>query len=240
MDQRTVDISPDGLKYTFPEGAAPPGADSFALAAFAAEAVGSRAGRVCDLGAGAGLISLLLVKRCPGIFADGVERDGGAAETFEKNAAQLPGAKLWAIRGDIRDIEELLPRGAYDFTVSNPPYFPRGGGRVSARSGSARHALCCDIRDVCRAAGYLLKERGRFFVCFRPERLCELLDAARKERLEPKRLRFVCHNSSSAPSILLLECVKGARPGLAVLRNLYLYKSNGKPTAESDRIYGYD
>jgi tRNA1(Val) A37 N6-methylase TrmN6 len=160
MEPKTLVLSPDGLKYSYSPGIAPPGADSFALAAFAADFIGGRAGRACDLGAGGGLISILLAKRCSGLVIDGIESDGGAAEAFEKNLAQLPPGRINAVRGDIRNINAYLTRGLYDYAISNPPYFEARSGGVSRQNGNARSELACGIADICSAAGYLLKHGG--------------------------------------------------------------------------------
>lgn len=237
MENKTIPISPHGLLYTYTSHIAPPGADSFALASFAANAIGEKRGRACDLGAGGGLLSLLLAERCPGICVDGVEADTQAAVIFTQNAARLGEERVRLVYGDINGITGLLTRGAYDYAVSNPPYFKGGSGAVSEKRPAARSGLSLDIEGVCSAAGYLLKNGGRFFASFRPERLLALADAARGAGLEPKILRFVCHSSAHSPFLMLLECVKGARPGLKVIKSLRLFKQNGKPTAESDRIY---
>lgn len=143
------------------------------------------------------------------------------------------------VRGDIRQIKACFEAGAFDFVVSNPPYFEQRTGKVSAQKGNARSDISCALSDICFAGAYLLKNGGKFFICFRPERLCEFLDETRARKIEPKVLRPVCHNADSSPFVLLFECVKGAKPGLNVQKCLYLFTKKGKPTAESDRIYGY-
>jgi tRNA1(Val) A37 N6-methylase TrmN6 len=76
-------------------------------------------------------------------------------------------------------------------------------------------------------------------MCFRPERLCELFDGLRAKKIEPKVIRPVCHNAGCSPFVLLFECVKGAKPGLKMQKSLFLFTKSGRPTAESDRVYGY-
>lgn len=55
----------------------------------------------------------------------------------------------------------------------------------------ARHGLCCSLDDMCAAAAWLLKFGGKFCVCLRPERLCELMCKMNAAGIEPKRLRTV-------------------------------------------------
>jgi tRNA1(Val) A37 N6-methylase TrmN6 len=61
-----------------------------------------------------------------------------------------------------------------------------------------------------------VKNGGRFALVHRPERLCDLFQALRENRLEPKRLQFL-QSGKNPPSAVLVEAYKQARPGLRVL-----------------------
>ena len=193
---------------TVPEGVFPLGGDTLALGDFAT--VRPRE-RVCDLGTGSGALLLLLARRAEGLTLHGVELDERGALAARENLAAngLDGAIL---HGDLRNAP--FEAGAYDLVVSNPPYFPVAAGRSGGR---ARSEEDCTLADVCRAAARLLRFGGRFVLCHRPERLCDLLCALREQKLEPKRLQFVAHDPAARPSAVLVEAVYGGRPGLEVL-----------------------
>ena len=93
------------------------------------------------------------------------------------------------------------------------------------------------MEEVCGAAVWLLRWGGSFCLVHKPERLTDLLYSLRASGLEPKRLRFVCKNSASAPSLLLLEARRGGKPGLAVEPPLLLQKPDSSPAPELDTIY---
>ena len=192
---------------SWPEGVFPLGGDALALGEFAT--VRPR-WRVCDLGTGSGALLLLLARRAEGLSLTGVERDPLAARTARDNLAAngLPGE---LVLGDWR--EAPLPAGAFDLVVSNPPYFPPDSGRGN---DPARMELHGGLEELCAAAGRLLKNGGRFALCHRPERLCDVLCTLRAHGLEPKRLKLVAHSPAHPPALLLVEAVKGGRPGLVV------------------------
>ena len=192
---------------TWPEGVFPLGGDALALGEFASVKPGWR---VCDLGTGSGVLLLLLARREPELTLTGVERDPASARTARDNLERnrLPGRIL---TGDWR--EPLLPAGAFDLVIANPPYFPPGSGKGR---DPARTELHGGLDELCAAAGRLLRNGGRFALCHRPERLCDVLCALRAGRLEPKRLRLIAHSPAHPPSLVLVEAVKGARPGLTV------------------------
>ena len=192
---------------TWPDGVFPLGADTLALGGFAPV---RRGWRVCDLGTGSGAMLLLLARRAEGLTLYGVEQDPLAAGTARDNLA-ANGLAGEIVTADLR--QSGLPAGAFDLVVCNPPYFAPGSG---GDGGQARMGHC-PPEQLCAAAGRLLKNGGRFALCFRPERLCDLLCALRGAGLEPKRLKLLCHSPAHPPYGALVEAVKGARPGLSIL-----------------------
>ena len=101
----------------------------------------------------------------------------------------------------------------------------------------ARSEAGCTIWDVCRRAARLLRWGGVFAAVYRPDRLCDLLEAMRTQDLEPKRLRLVQHTASSAPSLVLAEGRRGGKPGLTVDPPLILHREDGGDTEELEEIY---
>lgn len=193
---------------TQPDGVFPLGTDTLALGAFATVRHGWQ---VCDLGCGSGALMLLLAGRQAGLTLTGVELDPASARAAEKNLSQndLVGRVLCH---DLRTAP--LPAGQFDLVISNPPYFPVGGGKSG---GSARCEENCTLDELCAAAARLTKNGGRFALCHRPERLCDVMCALRGHGLEPKRLKLLSHSPGHAPSTVLIEAVRQGRPGLEVL-----------------------
>lgn len=214
----------------------PPGTDSFLLSAFPRLRAGER---VCDLGAGAGLLGLLLLRRQPSLRVTGVELDDAACALLRYNALQNGLEEhLCCLPGDLRQ-QALLPAGVFDLAVCNPPYFPVGSGASAPAPvrQAAREEITCTLSDVCAAAGWGLRWGGRLCLVHRPERLTDALCALRQAGLEPKRLRFVHKIAGAAPSLLLVEGRRGGRPGLTIEPPLVLQGPDGTPTAEVDAIY---
>ena len=217
-------------------GAFPITTDSVLLADF----VRAKPGRAVELCSGAGLISLLLLSREPGLRFDCAEIDPGASSAAERNfAANGLSGRASALCLDIREHRAALPHAAYGLAVCNPPYFPEGSGMASeTKSRAVARSECgCTLAEVVAAAAWCLRTGGAFCLVHRPERLAELLTAMTAAGLEPKRLRFVQHRAEKAPSLVLAEGRKGARPGLDVLAPLILTGPDGRDTAEVRRIY---
>ena len=235
MDQ----LWPGGPRFLFDDTLFQPSTDSFLLGYFARL---RRGDRVCDLGAGTGLLGLLLLARQPELSVTDVEIQAAACE-LARRTAELNGMgqQITVLQADLRDVKSL-PHGAFDAVVSNPPYFAPGSGAVSADPArcAARSEVLCTLEDVCAAAAHLLTYGGRFFLVLRPQRLAELFALLRERHLEPKRLRFVHHSADSAPALFLLESRLGGRPGLTVEPPLLLKDDRGNDTGELKRVYFQD
>lgn len=189
---------------------------------------------VVDLGAGTGVIGLLL-SALGAESVVGVEINSKMAEMAERSIKfnNLAG-RVKVVNADFRSLKEILSAGKYDLIVSNPPYRPVGQGLINPHDGlaAARHEINGTLADVVIAAKYLLKYRGRFAMVHLPERMAEILSVMSAVGLEPKRLRLVYPFLNKKPNMLLVEGVLGAKPGLDVLEPLCVYNADGSYTDE--------
>ncbi len=212
--------------------------DAVLLAHFATVKRGAAA---VDLGAGTGVLGLLLAergaKRVTGVEINPDMVDM-ASRSIDVNGL---GDRLAMVCADVRAIPggSLLEGRSCDLVVANPPYRPLGGGEVNPRDALAlaRHEIAGGLDDFVRAAAFLLKERGRFAVVHLPERLADVVDALRGAGVEPKRLRLVHPAPGKAAKLLLAEGVRGARPGLTVEPPLYIYGEDGRYGGEIMAYY---
>ena len=213
------------------------GVDAVLLADFA-EA--KRTDRVLDLGAGNGIVPLLMDARDKGGEIVGLELQEDAAALMEENFA-LNGTeeRLRAARGDLKEASALFGKASFDAVVTNPPYQELGRGLVNPDSAKmiARHEAACTLEDVLREAAAVLKPGGRFCMVHRPKRLADILSGMEKAGIAPRTLRFVHSRARDAASMLLVSGVRGGGKDLKVLPPLILYGEDGKYTKEVYEIY---
>lgn len=195
--------------------------------------------RVCDLGSGSGALGLLLCARRDDCAVTGVEVQPEACALCQQNIVRNGlEQRMELCQGDLRQYRQLLPVGAFTDAVSNPPYFPAAVPTApSLQRAAARSQRACTLEELAKAAAWALQWGGRFSLVHRPELLADLFAALRSSGLEPKRLRPVCHKAGQAPSLVLVEAVKGGKPGLLWEPELLLETDDGKPSAEYLRIY---
>lgn len=200
-----------------------------------------QAKNIADLGAGSGIIGLLLARKYPDANILMVELQESLYRLAKKNIVlNALEDRIKVMCADIKDIKKITPPHCCDLVVSNPPFRKPNSGRLSVgeEKAVARHELRLSLADLARAASHLLVSRGRFCMIFHPERLFEVIDTLRLSGLEPKRIRFV-HNDMHSPSkIVLIEAVKEGRAGIKVEKPLFMYNGQGAYTAEVEEMYG--
>ncbi len=203
-----------GPLYKHAEGVFKPGADSMLPAGFVR--TGSLR-RFCDVGCGGGIITLMLLARAPKAEAVAIDISENAAALCRDNLA-LNGMSGKVVCGDVREYRRLFEAGSFDLVVSNPPYFVPGRGKAPREGFEtlARAETSLSLRELCEAAAYMLKNRGKLCLVYRPERLSELFCAMTACGIEPKRLQLCTASYGAAPSLVLVEGVRGAAPGLKI------------------------
>lgn len=194
--------------------------------------------KVADLGTGTGVIAMLMAAR-----------GASQVEGFEINPYMVDLAKrsvcLNGLEGivtienlDLRQIKTTRTAGSFDLVVSNPPYRPMEKGKINPNDdiAIARHEILVTLQDVVEAARHLLKYRGRFAMVHLPERLAEIISTMQKADIEPKRLQMVQGTAEKKPTMILIEGIVGAKPGMSVDKPFIIYKQDG---TYSDEILKY-
>lgn len=194
-----------------------------------------KSGRIVDLGTGNGILPLLLSARGQYDSITGLEIQPEMVKRARRSVEFNNLEKLIRIiQCDIRCLPEELGAGYFDIVTANPPYRSQETGQVAPNDerAIARHELSGGVLDFLRAAAFLLKAGGRFYVVYLAERLAELLTEMRSVKLEPKRLRMV-HSREGAPArMVLVEGRKGGNPGMTVEAPLIVYEGEGREYTE--------
>lgn len=195
--------------------------------------------KVIDLGTGTGIIPLLVAGKSNAKEIVGLEIQSEVAE-MARRSVKMNGLedRIKIINGDLKSIETIFSKQEFDVVVSNPPYAHANGiVNENDKKAISRHGIMCDIEDVIKAASFLLKPNGRFFMVNRPLRLVDMLHFGRVHNLEAKNIRFVHSREGKSPKLVLIEYLKYGKPEVKVLDPLYVYEDGQKYTKEILDIY---
>lgn len=212
--------------------------DAILLARFAHVPI--RKGRILDLCSGNGVIPLALTTRTEAEIV-GVEIQKRlvdmAQRSFELNQLE---DRLSIVCDNIVDVQL---EGTYDVVTCNPPYFQTEAEEGHNRNqylAIARHEIYCSLPDVVRVASRYVKHGGRVAIVHRPERLTDLMNEMRANRIEPKRIQFVHSNVEKEANIVLVEGRKEGKPGVICLPPIFVYNEDGTYSESFLEIYEGD
>lgn len=199
-----------------------------------ADVVGAR--RILDVGAGCGLISLIMAQRCPEAVVTGVELDPPSVEEALENVNLCP----WSDRLDILCcsfpdpyIREAMAGDPFDLVVSNPPYFDSGVSEVSSPREAARHQGVLSPSVILDEARIILRPGGEVALVVPVEISAKL---EREASSFGYRLRRRCcvrgHSGAPWKRVLLQWRFGGESVADVVDEQLTLELSPGVPTEE--------
>lgn len=211
------------------------GTDAFLLADFCEY---RKKDKACDLGTGCGIIPLIMQRHAPPLITYAVDIQPLAIKQLKISLKKNNISNIEPICADLKELWQDAPLGTLSLVTCNPPYKAANAGIESSLDAHkiARHEILCNINDVCHAASKLLKYGGRLCLCNRPERLSDVIYAMKKNNIEPKRLRFVSKNESTAPWLFLIEGKKNSKPFMQILPQMYVWNEHGY-TQEMEKIY---
>ncbi len=201
--------------------------------------------RILDLGSGCGVIGLVLLYRHAekNIHVTGLEKQTDLVSIARKNILANRLYRKFAIaEGDVTDIKKVFTPESFSLVISNPPFFLKRSGRLSTNmeSMTARHQQETTLTGFVQAAAYCLKNRGRFIMIYPAGSLSTLLSELKRQKLEPKRARFVYSYPESrfGAKLALVEAMKNGGDGMRLETPLYVYQyKNGPHTDEIMNMY---
>jgi tRNA1Val (adenine37-N6)-methyltransferase len=196
--------------------------------------------RLLDLGTGCGIIPIILTYRNPSIVAFGIEIQEDLAELAISNVnANRMQNKITVLRQDMRYLKPNMTDGPVDLVVSNPPYRKPNSGRINpdAQRAIARHELKVSLGDVLQTVRRMLRTAGRFVTVYTAERIVELLSQMRIKGIEPKFIRSIHSQLDTEAKLILVDGIKGARPGIRLGPPLIIYDADGEYTQEVQGMF---
>ncbi len=215
------------------------GMDAVLLTGFARGGAGDR---LLDLGTGTGIIPLLMEAKYHCAHLIGLEIQAESAD-MARRSVELNGLRdrIEIVLGDIKEADRIFPSASFDCVTCNPPYMigQHGLANPEEPKAVARHEILCTFGDVAAQTARLLKPGGHFFLVHRPFRLAEIMVTLTEHKLEPKRMQLVHPYADREPNMVLLEAVRGGKPGMKVEKPLIVFREPGVYMPEIREIYGY-
>lgn len=161
---------------------------------------------VLDIGAGTGVISLMIAQRNANAKIAGIDPDPDAIQDARENFQSSP----WSIRLSAIEttLEKFDPGFTFDLIVSNPPFFENSLKSASQGRTTARHTASLSLGQFAEATA-LLSEKGVLSGIY-PSDTFEKFDRLMAEKdFYPKRITRVKPTPNKETHRVLFEYKKG-------------------------------
>ena len=214
------------------------GIDSILLTDFAKNI--KKNSKVIDLGTGTGIIPILLYGKTKNTKFVGVEIQPEVAEMANRSVKlNLLEDNIEILNTSILELSKKYNRGSFDVVTTNPPYKKINTGVINENNKKliSRHEITASLEDFIRTASFLLKDLGEFYMVHRPDRLVDIFYEMRKNKIEPKKIKFIYPNKNKKTNLVLIKGIKNGKQFLEFENNLYVYNEDGNYTDEILKIY---
>lgn len=179
------------------------GTDGVLLGAWAA--INSDVFSVLDIGAGTGLIALMVAQKSNAEVIDAIELNDDAYEQTVENFERSDwGDRLFCYHASLQEfVEEIDDK--YDLVISNPPFYTSTYKELSEERAMARHTESLTYDELLEGASKLLSETGScaFIIPFSEEE--KFIKIAFENKLFTNRITRVKGTESSPLKRSLLQ-----------------------------------
>jgi tRNA1(Val) A37 N6-methylase TrmN6 len=216
------------------------GIDAVMLAA----SIPAQAGeQVLDLGAGVGVVSLCLARRCHETEVIGLEIQSDLARTANENAQRNGlSARVRFVEGSAAEKASALelkkvPYGSFHHVMTNPPFYEAGKVWNSPDAGKATaHAFDdFDLKNWVHVACAMARPKGTVTFVHRADALPDLLKHI-DGRLGDLLAFPLWSRQGQSASRVVLQGVKGSRAPFTLGSGLTLHKEDGGFTSQASEI----
>ena len=198
-------------------------------------------GTVLDLGTGCGIIPLILAYQNSKVRIYGIEIQEGLADIAGINVKEnCMEDRITILCRDMKTLRRDMIPNPTDLVVSNPPYRKIRSGRINPNQerAIARHEIRATLSDVVETARRMLSLSGKFVTVYPAERMTDMLTEMRSAGIEPKFLRMIHSGRNTQAKLILVEGVRGGRPGIKIAPPLVIRHEDGSYTDEVSEMFG--
>ncbi|UPQ77701.1 methyltransferase [Flavobacterium azooxidireducens] len=146
---------------------------------------------VLDIGAGTGILSLMIAQRSNAEQIDALEIDEDAYEQCVENFENSPwGDRLFCFHAGLDEFVDE-PEDEYDLIISNPPFYSEDYKTENSQRDLARFQEAMPFEDLIEAADLLLSENGIFTVIIPYKEEEKFIDLCAEAELYPIKVTRV-------------------------------------------------
>lgn len=160
---------------------------------------------ILDIGAGTGVISLMLAQRCNAQLIDAIEIDDNTYEQCVDNFEQSPwGDRLFCYHASLEEFAEEI-EDTYNLIISNPPFYAEDYKTENEQRDMARFQDAMPFKHLLESVSKLLSQTGHFSVIIPFNEQTSFIILAKNFKLFPNRILHVKGSPTSEIKRSLIE-----------------------------------
>lgn len=161
---------------------------------------------ILDIGAGTGVIALMLAQRSFSELIDALEIEENAYEQCVDNFENSDwGDRLFCYHAALDEFAEEMEGETYDLIISNPPFYDENFTSTEENRNLARFTEALPFEDLVKYSAQLLAEKGKFCTIIPHKNEEEFIQLASKEKLFPQKITRVRGHKNSPIKRSLLQ-----------------------------------
>ncbi|MDQ7041941.1 MAG: methyltransferase, partial [Sulfurimonas sp.] len=180
-------------------------------------------GELLDVGAGCGIVGLLLKRDFSKVSVTAVEKQELFIKYAQKNAL-VNGLEYRVDKANFLEIDE---QKKYDFIVSNPPFYPDGVKKSQDEVLlNARYAFNLPLEDFFAKVSRILKPHSHFIFCYDPSAFGDICTVLKRVKMRICDVEFVHPKADKSASLVLIHARNGSKSMMKVLEPLVVMSAN--------------
>ncbi len=190
-------------------------------------------GRVLDVGAGCGVVGLLVARDNHKVQLEAVEKQE-AFIFYATTNARVNQIEYTMHEGDFLDLDESKK---YDYIISNPPFYHDGASRSDNEMlFNARYNINLPLKDFFKKVSRVLKPQSHFVFCYDAAQFGLICAELEKVKLRVTDVRFVHPKIDKKASLVMLHVRNGSKALMKIWPPLVSFEG-GEFSQEVQDIY---
>jgi tRNA1(Val) A37 N6-methylase TrmN6 len=161
-----------------------------------------------DVGAGCGVVGLLVARDNPKVELEAVEKQTDFVE-YALNNARVNNIEYTLHKQDFLLLDDITK---YDYIISNPPFYHDGVTKSENEMlFNARYNINLPIKEFFKKVSRILKPKSHFIFCYDASQFGEICSELHKVNMRVVDVQFVHPKKERAASLVMIHARNGSK-----------------------------
>jgi len=190
-------------------------------------------GRVLDVGAGCGIVGLLVARDNEKVELEAVEKQAAFVKYARKNAKE----NSIDYRLFETDFMAFNTTEKYDYIISNPPFYPDGVNKSKDEMLiHARYNSSLPMADFFKQVSRLLNPHSHFIFCYDATQFALVCSELQNVKMRVVDVRFVHPKIDKAASLVMIHARNGSKSMMKTWPPFFSFEGS-EHSDEAKKIY---